>query len=354
MKKWCLLAALVAFPACEKKPAPEQEQKPLVVLREVAPSPERTDAGKPPVSEPAPLWMSVHECDGTIDHLARGQGLVASGELAIGVEELRKALFHAPHDARAFEALGDAARRMKGGSQLAKAAWSELPKLRPDDTEALLKLARLAIAQRDHQGALEATTAAIVRDPTLAEAYHLRGRVSLKLSRLTAATRDFRKATRLDPKHGYAFNNLGYVLLLANRPEEAIAPLEKAAELLPAVPYVHNSLGIAYEKVGWRSSAEDSYERALEIDPGYVKAAVNKARLSQLAAAESEDTLRPLFAPAKDLIPASGEGEEAAPEETPAAPSESEAPATPDTNAVPMPADEGDEDAEMGPMGLDV
>jgi Flp pilus assembly protein TadD len=106
------------------------------------------------------------------------------------------------------------------------------------------------------------------------------------LHRLDDAILDFVTATRLDPTHGFAFNNLGLCYLLAAKPERAVAPLEKAATLLPEVAFVHNNLGIAYERSDQKAEAREEYSKALELDPSYVKAAVNKARLSALAAAD--------------------------------------------------------------------
>ncbi|MHB8875012.1 MAG: tetratricopeptide repeat protein [Myxococcaceae bacterium] len=51
--------------------------------------------------------------------------------------------------------------------------------------------------------------------------------------------------------------------------QRALEMLRRGEELAPDLPQLHSALGRAFERVGQRSEAEASYERALRLDPSY-------------------------------------------------------------------------------------
>ncbi len=264
--------AVMALPALGVGAAP--------VLDEASKPASASLEAQQPVQEPLAL---AHECAGPVDHLTRARTLRDAGDLKSALLEARRALQHE----QSIEALEEAAllaRRVRE-RELAMRLYTALADKIPAEALPLIKLARLGAEAKDWEAVRAASAEAILRDPATAEGHHLRGRAHLNLKRLSNAIRDFRKAAALDPAHGWAFNNLGYVYLLSNEPEKAIEPLEEAARLLPQVARVHNNLGLAYEKSGDKDSAREAFARALELEPEYVKAMVNKARLTQLASA---------------------------------------------------------------------
>jgi len=59
---------------------------------------------------------------------------------------------------------------------------------------------------------------------------------------------------------------------------EAAEPLEKAIELQPRYADVHFSLGVVYAQLGDTERSRDCFMRALEINPGYLRARIMLAK----------------------------------------------------------------------------
>lgn len=66
----------------------------------------------------------------------------------------------------------------------------------------------------------------------------------------------------------FMLNRIGYDLLGSGRTGAAVAAFELNAEAFPKSANVHDSLGDALARHGDRARAIESYEKALEIDPG--------------------------------------------------------------------------------------
>lgn len=283
--------------AQEEKPDASAEQRPSAPPRPVA-------AGEVGLS---------HECTGSPNHLARARERVAAKDMEGALLEARRAAFDAPASADALELTADLAEKSRDRA-LARSAGRALARAQPNEAAPMVRLALLLLRDRDGVGALAAAEEAQRRDPKAAEAYNLSGRANLMLGRSDDAIFDFLSASRLNPNHGFAFNNLGLAYLLAGKPQKSVSALEKAAALLPNVAFVHNNLGIAHERLGEKTEARAEYSRALELEPSYVKAAVNKARLSALATAESLAVDAAPAQPPSDVpAPAASEGVRAAP-----------------------------------------
>ncbi|HEX6643903.1 MAG TPA: tetratricopeptide repeat protein, partial [Gemmatimonadales bacterium] len=75
----------------------------------------------------------------------------------------------------------------------------------------------------------------------------------------------------------------GLIYIELGRPAEAIGPLARAVELRPTAPVFHNNLGIALEQTGHYGASKESFERALDADSTYGKAAVSRDRVAALA-----------------------------------------------------------------------
>jgi Tfp pilus assembly protein PilF len=75
-------------------------------------------------------------------------------------------------------------------------------------------------------------------------------------------------------------NNLGLVYIQQGRSEEALLPLARAVELRGNVPVFQNNFGTALERSGHFVSARDAYQKALDADSTYEKAAVGLARVN--------------------------------------------------------------------------
>lgn len=185
----------------------------------------------------------------------------------------------------------------------------------PDNVSALLLL---GVAKRQ-QGDLDASLA------RLTKAYELHPQDPAVLTelaitndhigqeRLTYAEPFYRKVTQLQPNSAAAHNNLGFNYLLQGRHQDAINSLTKALALTPdneraknnlAAAYLiaqqpdraiklfqgtvglaaaYNNLGYIYMTRGDLQSAEQSFKKALQLNPSfYVRAQQNLDILQQM------------------------------------------------------------------------
>jgi Flp pilus assembly protein TadD len=288
-----LLPALVAALSLnavgcdDRSPKTQRAPEPRVVLRSApkvegplvrAPVVKAVQAEPEPPTVPAELLALEHEDTREVDHLARASVLREQGDFAGALAEARRAVFDAPLDIDAVEAV-DAAARAAGNRAIRLLALDQVAQLRPLDPTPLVQKARVQLALGDCAGAIRTGNEAVLRDAAHPEVYQAMGRAHLSLGQLAPAIALFQKVVQLDPNHGHALNNLGFAYLRANRDREAVDALSRAAELLPKVAYVHNNLGVALERLGRIDEARRAYLEASFLSPKYVKAQVNIARV---------------------------------------------------------------------------
>ena len=163
----------------------------------------------------------------------------------------------------------------------AEALLSRAADLRADHLKARINLARVRMDRSNPEGALEAADAALLVEPTSADALHQRGRALAALHRGDEAMEALRAALDSSPDHGYAANTLGLLLLQQGRAEEAVPLLESARDRLPDVAYVRNNLGVAYERVGRIDDAVAEYRACVSSGDSGGKAAASLARLNR-------------------------------------------------------------------------
>lgn len=85
---------------------------------------------------------------------------------------------------------------------------------------------------------------------------------------ITAAARDLRRATELDPGFGPGYVELGRALLLLADAEGALSALGRGVEVLAEEPEAHSAYGIALLATGHGDEALRALARAAELDPG--------------------------------------------------------------------------------------
>jgi len=104
----------------------------------------------------------------------------------------------------------------------------------------------------------------------------------------------------LEEKKGDVYHTAGLEALRAGRYAEALGAMQEAARFLPKDPAVQNNLGLAYANKGVFPQAEQSFKRAIALDPKFTDARLNlgalQIRLQRWK--EAEATLREA---AKDL-----------------------------------------------------
>jgi len=146
----------------------------------------------------------------------------------------------------------------------------------------LLNSSRVYLELGETAKALERTHLAVAIDSTSGEAARLLGRALHAAGDADGAIGAYRRALTLDERDVWAMNNLGLLYIEQGREGEALAPLARAVELRSSSPVFLNNLGIALERSGYYGSAREAYERVLEADSTYGKAAVSLERVTPL------------------------------------------------------------------------
>jgi tetratricopeptide (TPR) repeat protein len=82
---------------------------------------------------------------------------------------------------------------------------------------------------------------------------------------------------------------LGVKLMERSEWEKAIHTFVAAERILNAIPQVYGNLGICYAQLGRKSDALAAFDKALELDPQYEPAMVNKAMTETLVEGEKLD-----------------------------------------------------------------
>jgi Tfp pilus assembly protein PilF len=85
---------------------------------------------------------------------------------------------------------------------------------------------------------------------------------------LDEAERLIRKALLLRPKNGYMIDSLGWVLFRKNKLDESIRYLKEASDLLPEDPAILEHLGDVYLQSGATQEAAETFNKALQLNPG--------------------------------------------------------------------------------------
>lgn len=189
-----------------------------------------------------------------------------------------------------------------------------------------LRRAEHYVQQEDHEKAVLHYTAAIKRDPELAQAYSGRGHSLLKLEDYQQAEDDFRQGCELDPDDGLAVAGLGITLAISGEIEEAVATIERASDRFPKdLLFAYNAAcvyGRALEKLDDGSAGNRRRKRE------YEEAALLLLEKSVELGFDDREWMRqdPDLASLRDLVrfqtlvrPADAPGEEKiVPEEAPA------------------------------------
>jgi Flp pilus assembly protein TadD len=127
-----------------------------------------------------------------------------------------------------------------------------------------IEIARLFIAKNDMRAARAHADLAVDRAPGSSAAWNLKGRIALADKDTDGAIDAFNRATQANPDNDYAWNNLGLVYSEVGRWNEAIVALEKATQAQRPEAYMFNNLGVAYEHENRLVEARSAYRQAAE------------------------------------------------------------------------------------------
>ncbi|MBL8754374.1 MAG: tetratricopeptide repeat protein [Planctomycetes bacterium] len=231
---------------------------------------------------------------------------LAAGDVARGIEVLRRVVAQAPNFVRAHIAWQDAAKRAGGqelqamvdhyaalsasGSVVAgymKARLAETPYAQRNALEELLRqdpsfawahlsLARVTRRQGRFVPALEAYEAALVHDPSLHEARHERAQVLAELGRDAEAAIDYRAYLAVQPDDTTALRDFVTLLLYRlGRIDEAIELLARLEGRLPGDLSVRMDRAAALWRAKRLEESVGAYLSVLAEAPDSVRAAYN-------------------------------------------------------------------------------
>ena len=191
-----------------------------------------------------------------------GMLLYRRGDIASGLDSVRRATLVAPEYADAFNNLGNML-KLAGKYEDAEAAYRRTIALRPND----------------------------------ANSHNNLGLV-LKVRQLFAdAEAEFRKAIEIDDHHVPAYTNLGHLLKGTGRTEEAIGCFRAAIVFDPHNPHAPYVLGLAYQSNGNIAKAREVFQSWLEREPGnpIAKHMIQACSTQSAPARASDDYVRAVF-----------------------------------------------------------
>ena len=129
--------------------------------------------------------------------------------------------------------------------------------------------------------ALDQVKLALQADPTLSEAYNLRGLIYANLGDEKLAEDSFRRALQLNPRDTDTMQNLGYYLCQKKRYPEASAMFEQALAVPQYRDHARTLLtkGVCEAFAGQLPESEATLLRAYQLDPANPSTAVNLAEV---------------------------------------------------------------------------
>lgn len=139
---------------------------------------------------------------------------------------------------------------------------------RPDDASVLSLLALAELKQNKHSPALHSARAAIAADPENDWPHRLAALSLHRMGRYAEAAQHARQAMSLAPNTAYGYILLALALSAGGMdPAEAADAADRAVTLAPHLADAHLAVGDVALAASRLDDAEDSFRRALDIDP---------------------------------------------------------------------------------------
>jgi tetratricopeptide (TPR) repeat protein len=215
------------------------------------------------------------------------------------IDRLQARLQSHPDDAAAYALLGLALLqrvRETAGPTLynrAETAFSEALEREPNQLDALIGQGVLALARHDFRDALNWAGQALAITPQRAQIYGVMADAQIELGRYDEAARTLQTMVDLRPDLS-SYSRIAYLHELHGDTTGAIEAMQRA--VMAGGPATENTLwtqvqlGHLYFNQGNLIDAEQSYRRALQIQPDYIHASAGIARV-RAAQARYEDAI---------------------------------------------------------------
>jgi len=201
-----------------------------------------------------------------IEHLKKGEVLLDNLRVDEAQREFEAALKLDPDFALARAYQGQATPGPDGTAELGKAAESagSLP-----ESERVLIQGFDAERRGDFTAAKAAYTKVAELAPDDWRGHFALGRRLLNEQRYGEAVEHLKRATSINAQAGGAQNLIGYASLRQRDPEAAVAAFNEYIRILPQEPNAYDSLGEAMLAAGKFADAEASFRKALELSPQF-------------------------------------------------------------------------------------
>jgi len=164
----------------------------------------------------------------------------------------------------------------------------ELVRENPNDVNAALLLARLAMMANCYEDARPILEKIIQVAPRYMAAWHDLSTVLKELHRYEEAVEVLSRALALDGENAMTHYYHGAALAMAARPEEAVVAYREAVERDPKLPGAHIGLGHVLKTVGDQDGGIEAYRRAIELRPDFGETYYSLANLKTFRFSEAE------------------------------------------------------------------
>lgn len=144
--------------------------------------------------------------------------------------------------------------------------WVATVKVSPTSSKAWNNMGDIYAGKGDFQSSLRAFQRAIELRPNYVDAHHNMGVTYLQMKDFDNAIVWFEKTVAIFPL-AQSYNDMGVAYFYKGQPDKAEESFMKALEVNPNSALAYNSLGLLYFKLGRVEEARQAWLRAIELDP---------------------------------------------------------------------------------------
>ncbi|MFC1783034.1 tetratricopeptide repeat protein [Planctomycetota bacterium] len=206
-------------------------------------------------------------------HLAWSAMYISTGELEKGWEKLQQISNTSTDDARVLYGLGFICER-QGQTEKALQYYQQATESRPYLRQGRERQAAICLVQGDYPGAIEHYQHLQKAHPEDVTIYLFLGLMHLHLQEYDHATARFERGLTIEPDNFEIHDDQVEALTRVGRYAEAIERMHEIIEKQGEFPDNYVRLADIYSKMGDDEATVRNYEKALELHPGYLEAAV--------------------------------------------------------------------------------
>jgi tetratricopeptide (TPR) repeat protein len=171
-----------------------------------------------------------------------------------------------PNNSNFYDLLGTGLFNTRKDLKGAEAALRKAVELDKNNTDALIKLAQVQVAEKTSGDALATYLQAIKDNPREARLFILVGELYESQNQWDQARAMYQQALSIQPDNPSASNNLAYLMLQqGGNLDVALAMAQTARRGMPDSPHAADTLGWAYYKKGVYGSAVDMFKESLRL-----------------------------------------------------------------------------------------